>query len=310
MPDIIHYPDPSAKALKGLLSKRLGVGGDNLILGNGAVELIYLLAHALKPGGALLPGPTFSEYERALKAVDCEVRRHLLRPEQNFRLDPSELAVRGFDLLVICNPNNPTGNLLPEKDFVNILEMARDMHAFIVVDESFMDFVEPDLQWRAARFLQEYDRLFVLYSLTKFFAIPGLRLGCGIGSPDLIRRMDSLKDPWNVNSLALAAGTAALQDELYELRSRQFIRLERQYLQTELAQLPGLEPLPGNANFLLVHNKGKVTGQVLIDRLGSQGVLVRNCAEFPGLGQHYFRIAVKDRIANKALIAALRDILI
>ncbi len=304
---IVHYPEPEGRELKGLLSRRLGVGVDNLILGNGAVELIYLLAQVLKPAKALIPVPTFSEYGAALNCQDTQIILSYLQPD--FKLNPSSLELTGCDLLVLCNPNNPTGYFLPETDFKAVLARARQERAFVVVDESFMDFVTPSRQWRAFDYLAEYDRLFVLYSLTKFFGIPGLRLGCGIGSSGLVKQLAAHKDPWNVNSLALAAGAAALREPEYEDRSRLLVEQERNFLSYELSRLPGLHPFPAAANFLLVHNRGLIRGRDLVQGLGSKGILIRDCGNFPGLGEEYFRVAVKDRESNSQLLEALALVL-
>lgn len=306
LPQIIHYPEPGGRELKRVLSRRLGVDEDRLILGNGAVELIYLLAHSLKPRNALIPSPAFSEYTSALNSVGTSVGLIYTQAEEHFRLDPAALDLRGVDILFICNPNNPTGWFMPESDFVKVLSKAQEAHAFVVVDESFMDFVDPARQWRACNYLEQFDRLFVLYSLTKFYAIPGLRLGCGVGSPDFVRRIEGRKDPWNVNSLALAAGMAALKDIEYDELTRHLIEEERNFLAAEIQKIPGLRPFPAAANFMLVHNSGALRGQELVDRLGARGILIRDCTNFPGLGKEYFRIAVKNRSDNCKLIEGLR----
>ncbi|HWJ02818.1 MAG TPA: threonine-phosphate decarboxylase CobD [Verrucomicrobiae bacterium] len=306
---IIHYPDPQGTGLKQALGQRLGVSRENLILGNGAVELIYLLAQALKPQKALIPVPAFSEYAKAIRAVDGTVRYHFLRPEDGFRLTGEDLELEGCDILFVCSPNNPTGQLLAEKDFALILARAEKAGVFVVLDESFMDFVEPARQWRAFKYLNRYSGLFVLYSLTKFYAIPGLRLGCGIGSPTLIQRLYELKDPWNVNSLALAAGRAALTDEAYAVDTRQLIRSEREFLITGLSKLQGLKPVAGEANFILVKNAASLKGGSLVDALGKMGILIRSCSNFPGLGDDYFRIAVHDREKNNKLLHSLGTVL-
>lgn len=309
IPSIIHYPEPEGKQFKLHLSKRLGVAEEHLILGNGAVELIYLLAHTLAPQTALIPSPTFSEYTSALKSRKTACRLLYTSAAEDFRLDPASLDLKGADILFICNPNNPTGYLLPESDFVQILAKAEQENTFLVVDESFMDFVEVNKQWRASDYLKRSERLFVIYSLTKFYAIPGLRLGCGIGNPALIRQIKARKDPWNVNSLALAAGTAALEDTGFEQSSRSLIKREREFLAFELDKLPGLKPFPAVANFMLVQNLGQVSGLELVDRLGSLGILIRDCSTFPGLNGDFFRIAVKDRESNTGLIDALTKVL-
>ncbi|MDA8442191.1 MAG: threonine-phosphate decarboxylase CobD [Peptococcaceae bacterium] len=308
-PAIIQYPDPSGHELKLRLSATLGVEPARLLLGNGAVELIYVLAQALRPRRCLLPLPTFSEYARALSAAGSELVYCYLRPDNGFALDPEMLEVEGCDLIVVCNPNNPTGTYLSETVFQQILQLARQQDAYLVVDASFVDFVEPALRWSIAKYLPSYAKLLVLYYLTKFYAIPGLRLGCGMGEPALLARLNECKDPWSVNSLALAAGVAALADLTYPAQTVQLIRQERDFLHAGLQLLPGLQVLPGTANFLLVHNAGPVWGNELVRALGLQGILVRECSNFPGLDGHYFRVAVRQHRDNLRLLAALAQVI-
>jgi threonine-phosphate decarboxylase len=306
---IIHYPDPNGWGVKTLLGDKLGVATEQLILGNGAVELVYLLAHALKPRTAFVLEPTFSEYSRALKAVGCQIRHTYLNPLRGFELDINDLELADCDILFLCNPNNPTGSFMSEEDFVRILDLVKKHGTFLVLDESFMDFVALNKQWRSFRYLREYDKLFVLYSLTKFYAIPGLRLGCGIGSPEFIRTLGGMKDPWNVNNLALAAGEAALGDAAYSEMTRQCIETEREFLINDLKKIAQLKVFPGFANFLLIENLGEPNGERLVDALANKGILIRNCGNFPGLGENYFRIAVKDHLSNIKLVSGLKEIL-
>lgn len=306
---IVHYPDPAGTELKSLLCKRFNIGPECLILGNGAVELIYLVAHALSPRSALIPVPTFSEYTCALEAVQTKIRLHFLQRSEDFRLKANNLTLREGDILFICNPNNPTGQLLPPETFQQILNFAETRRAFVVVDESFMDFVDIQRQWRAVQYVKKYQNLFILYSLTKFYAIPGLRLGCGIGRPDLIERLYRLKDPWNVNSLALVAGEAGLQDGEFGVHTRKYVASERDFLVNELVKIKGLHIFNGTANFLLLENHNAIYGTALVEKLARLGILIRDCGNFPGLGEHYFRIAVKDRESNTKLVRALDQVL-
>lgn len=306
---IIHYPDPLASGLTAGLSRRLQVPVERIVLGNGAAELVHLLAHALRPRQVVIPAPTFAEYARAVSNVGAEITYHYLRQGEDFALKPGRLSLAGCDLLFVCNPNNPTGQFMRQGEFAQILDQARRYNTFVVVDESFMDFVDSAEQWHAYDYLQTYDRLFVLYSLTKFYAIPGLRIGCGVGSPHLVKQLKKLHTPWNINSLALAAAEAALEDADYAALSRRTITTERDYLTRGLKRFNNLTPFPGTANFLLVKHSGEPRVSDLVRELGIRGILIRDCGDFPGLGPQFFRIAVKDRGSNEHLLRCLGGLL-
>lgn len=309
---ICHYPDPDCGRLKELLAGHLDVPPESLVLGNGGAELIYLLPGALQIKRALVVAPTFSEYASALIAAGREVDYYCLPLEGDISLCLEQLkySIGDYSAVFICNPNNPTGLALRSRQLEPLLGAARKSGATVVVDEAFIDFVdrrdECSLMSRAA----ETPNLVVLYSLTKFFGIPGLRLGAAVARPDLASRLNRVRDPWSVNALAQVAGEAALLDKAHMEATLELVRTEREYLYRRLSALDGIKPLPGAANFLLVDisGAGKTVAE-LIPLLGRRGILVRDCSNFRGLEGQYIRVAVRNREENDKLIASLRSVL-
>lgn len=309
---ICHYPDPDCRELKSALAEHLGVDTRCLLVGNGASELIYLLARVFSFRRVLIPAPTFSEYALAVKAAGGEVNYVFLDPSAGFPF-PLEEVLRQLpevDALFLCNPNNPTGGLVPRRELEALLEAAAAYRAMVIIDEAFMDFVADPQSHTLLSLAGRHPRLILLYSLTKILAIPGLRLGVLAARPDVVRALDRARDPWSVNALAQVAGVAGLQDREYIEATRDMVAREREFLFRELSSLPGLRPFPGAANFLLVDitNTRFAAGE-LVRQLGLRGILVRNCANFPGLSEGYIRVAVRRRKENLRLLEALREVL-
>ncbi len=307
---IRHYPDPDCGDLPRLLAGYLGVGPVNLLLGNGGAELIYLLPRALKIRRALVVAPTFSEYARAVEAAGGRVR-YLTLPVSG----PVSLAgeagghLSGCDAVFLCNPNNPTGRLFSPGELMPLLDEADRAGAAVVVDEAFMDFVPLREEYSLMPAACTRRSLVVLYSMTKFFGIPGLRLGAAVACDQIIGRLRGLKDPWSVNALARVAGEAALKDRKHMADTMKTIKEEREYLFSSLSSVPGLRPFPSAANFLLVEVSGTgMTSSEVVEKMAGQGMLVRNCANFHGLNNYYIRVAVRTRPENQSLIEGLKRI--
>jgi threonine-phosphate decarboxylase len=259
---------------------------------------LFLAARAAGAGGkALILEPTFSEYAAAARAAGLEpVRRVARRPADGFRLDPAALEdLEGVALVFLCNPNNPTGDTLTRAEVLEVADHVREWNAALVVDEAFADFA-PETGVAA----EAGEGLYVARSFTKFFAIPGLRLGCLVC--DRAGRVRELQPSWSVNAIAAAAGIAAVGDQNFVDASAAEVARLREELFGALEALPGLIPFPGAANFLLV--RGPVG---LPERLARRGVLVRGCEPFVGLGPEYFRVAVRGTAENERLVAALRE---
>ncbi|HPU35942.1 MAG TPA: threonine-phosphate decarboxylase CobD [Bacillota bacterium] len=308
---ISSYPDPDCTELKSVLASHLGIREELLLMGNGAVELIYLLVRVLEARKALIPVPTFSEYGLAMLSQGGEVLEIALDEKKGFRLPLDDLirSLDQVDLIFLCNPNNPTGRLLDSKTIEYILDKSFSHGAMLLVDEAFMDFIPEKKRFSVMNRVGEFPNLAVLYSLTKFFGIPGLRLGA-IAAPEIIiNRMKTAKDPWNVNVLAQVAGVAGLRDQDYMERTVKLVRQEKQFLFRELKRLPGLKPLPGAANFFLVEvTESGLTSDKLTELLGRRGIMVRDCNGFAGLAGRYIRVAVRTHPENIKLINALKSI--
>ncbi len=311
MPDIIHYPDCSGAELKLAISRSYGVSEERITLGNGAVELLYLLCQQKKPRSILLPAPTFSEYERAARAAGAKVEYLPLQEQTGFALDFSLLQemLPQAEMLFICNPNNPTGRLLRRCEMKAILDAAARYACCVVVDESFIDFVAEASDYSCRGLLDEYPQLCILHSLTKFYAIPGLRLGFMLSKPQLAKQLESGKDPWNVNTLAQAAGVAGLQNLEYQQESRRYLAEERELLLGALQSLDNIVTYPGAANFLLLNIAAcGLTAAEFVSRMAKTGILVRDCSNYPGLSEHHVRVAVRSREENQRLIRSIRQV--
>lgn len=306
-----RYPDPSNLELKRSLADYLGVEPDNLLIGNGATEIIYSLCFLLRPRSVLVPQPTFSEYARAAEAAGAQVLSCPLLPTQGFRLDIDAYCrlLEQADMAFLCNPNNPTGNLLSYATLYHIWQESRRRGVWLIVDESFIDFVENWPELSLARVAAGEEKLIVLRSLTKFFALPGLRLGAGIAAPRVIKYVEARCDPWRVNILAQLAGAVALKDKEFQARTWKWLKAEKAYLFEGLASLPGFYPHSSEANFILVDMSLSGWGSAeLTETLARQKVLVRDCSNFPGLKGEYVRVAVKEREANAVLLKLLRKL--
>ncbi|BAS29331.1 threonine-phosphate decarboxylase CobD [Limnochorda pilosa] len=313
--EVERYPEPRAARLRARLALREGVPEGSAMVGNGASELIYLLASALAAGARgrrfLVPSPTFGEYRRALEGHGIAVREVPL-PWESFAL-PVEVVEQELQEaagLFLCNPNNPTGRLEPREVLLPLARAAAARGAWLVVDESFLPFAPQGEEDSLVPEVARLPNLVVLRSLTKLHAIPGARLGVAFGPPELVAAMEARRDPWSVNAFAQAAGHALLDAAADLGRLRRDVARAREALVREMEGVRGLLPRASSANFLLV----EVTAPgwrapAVVDALGRRGILVRDCRSFGPIGERFFRTAVSGRPARDALTAALGDLL-
>jgi len=292
-----RYPDLKYAKLRGALAQYLDVPPETVVPTNGGAEALFLAAGAAGAGGALILEPTFSEYAAAARASGMVVVRRLVRrPEEGFGFDHAALEdLDGISVVFLCNPNNPTGDSLAYGEVLEVADRAREAGAVLVVDEAFADFT-PGIS--VSRMVGE--GLWVARSFTKFFAIPGLRLGCLVC--DDAERVHRLQPSWPVNAVAAAAGIAAAADRDFAEASVAEVTRLRKELFGALDAIAGLQPFPGAANFLLVRGPDG-----LPERLARRGVLVRGCGPFEGLGPEYFRVAVRGSEENGRLVAAIQE---
>ncbi|ACM18417.1 L-threonine-O-3-phosphate decarboxylase [Geotalea daltonii FRC-32] len=303
-----HYPDSDAVELSSGLAAFHGLDRNSVCVANGSTELIYLMPRFLKGRRALVIAPAFSEYARALDRAGWDVAYLELDAENGFSLSVPLLEEKlsgGFDALFLCNPGNPTGKMLPLGTIKVVYRLCRASGTFLVLDEAFMDFCEAE----SAKHLLLDGGGVVLRSMTKFFAIPGLRLGYAMGSPEIIPELVSLREPWSVNTPAQIAGLAAIADTDYRLRTLQTIAEERALLAAQLATLNGLTVYPSAANYLLVRLDEGPTAAELRQRLLARGLLIRDCSNFQGLDTRFFRVAVRRRRENELLVREMEKTL-
>ncbi|MBS6396122.1 MAG: threonine-phosphate decarboxylase [Clostridiales bacterium] len=301
----VHYPDPLCRRLRQALAEYHSLPADAIICGNGGADLIYRLAYGLRPGRALLTAPTFAEYEEALKQVGTELCFYRMQEDLQIRDDILDDMEAGLDVMFLCNPNNPTGLLIRQELLSRILERAEQRGILLVLDECFLDFTgqeERSLVEQAGK----SKHLFVLRSFTKMYAMPGIRLGYGVsGRRELLDRMEESGQCWGVSVLASEAGIAALGEEAYKQEAVRLVSRERAYLQEELTAL-GLRVWDGQADYLFFRAFGV---RDLYERLEPWGILIRRCANYRGLDDTFYRIAVKDHRSNEKLIHALRQVM-
>lgn len=308
--DTAHYPDPLCRELIAALAEHEGVKGEQLVCGNGAADLIFRLVVAKMPYKALVCSPTFAEYEKCLESVGAVVRRHALTAEKGFCLDESILFElnESVDMLFLCNPNNPTGQLIGRELLTAILKRCREAGILLVLDECFCDFVEDRESYTMKGFVEEYDNLFILRAFTKNYAMPGLRLGYGIcGNETLLNVLRETGQPWSVSLPAQLAGVQALREKEYLCRARELVFRQRQRLTQELRAL-GFTVYPPGANYIFFRLGPGYSADGFRERLLEKGIMVRSCGNYCGLSEEYFRIAVKTEQENDRLLAALEAV--
>lgn len=302
---VCHYPDVECERLRRALAQAEGVPVESIICGNGAADLIFGLVLALKPEKALLPAPTFAEYEQALRAWGCETEYHFLSEEEGFRPGEEFLEHIGkdTDLVFFCNPNNPTGVAVKGEYLKKLADRCRDTGTFLVLDECFEDFLEAPETYSMKGCLKEYPRMFLLKAFTKKYAMAGIRLGYGFcGDPEILEGMKAVMQPWNVSVVAQEAGIAALKEETYVKESMKKLRMEREFLLEGMKKL-GFFTFASEANYIFF--KGR---EDLQEKCLEKGIYIRDCSNYRGLKKGYYRVAVRTGDENRRLLAVLKEI--
>ncbi|MFH1797802.1 MAG: threonine-phosphate decarboxylase CobD [Candidatus Omnitrophota bacterium] len=302
---VLHYPDPEAEDVTGKIAEYLGIEKKNILIGNGSVEFIYLLMNVYRPRTVLIPVPVFSEYERAARNAGSKVYFLRLKEKHNFKMSP--VRPREADIIFAANPNNPTGNFIAE----NFKEIEKAAGRLIIVDEAFMDFVEKQKKYSLVQKAVKNKKIIVLRTLTKFFAMPGLRIGYVVAHENIIRKLKAYQTPWSVNSLAQLAAEKVLDDRDYIRKTHELIQKERTFLYGALGKIAGIKTYPSVVNFILIKIERKdITSKVLRECLMKKGILIRDCGNFRGLSDKYIRVAIRSRKENLKLISALRKVMI
>lgn len=314
------YPNLSDCSLLAKLSAYHNIPEEYFVMGNGASEIITLLVQAILARGAVLPVPTFSGYKKALASRNCRVKEFNLRSDNNFRLTDDFLSyvkkAGTVDMIFLCNPNNPTGALIPYDTIKKVADFCENFGIYLVIDECFMGFVPGEKKTSAISLIKDHPHLIIIDAFTKLYCLPGIRLGfCICSNPRILSELNSLKPEWNISSLALLAGEKSLSENEYVHRSIELITTERDFLSKELKSL-GFTVFESDTNFiltrlplaLLTSSHSHLAGSMLADKLAREhGILVRNCANFSGLDNSYFRIAVRNHEENVVLMNTLKE---
>lgn len=302
MSKIPVYPDHNSSVLKRRLSEYLGISVGNLVVGNGATEIIYNFCRAVidRNTPVLITAPTFGEYEAAARLCGAKMQFFkTLDLEDDIAEFLKKMPKNG--IVFVCNPNNPTGLLVPKNVMMEILRAAQKRRTLVFVDECFIELADP--KQSLVNDVPKFDNLFVLRSLTKSFGLAGLRIGYGIGNKNMISVLDKIKIPWNVSGLAQEAAVLALSDAQFLRKTQKLITAESEFLKKSISEIAGLSCFDSQTNFLLI--KTKTPSKLLQKKLLRRKILIRDCSTFRGLNRNYIRIAVRTHKENMALIKAL-----
>lgn len=318
-----HYPDPNSEDLRAQLAYEHNISEESILVGNGSAEIIRLLPKALGLRHGLIVGPTFSEFENSLRlaGVRCTSVNAVSAQRYTPPIEKLHAVVEEWKLyfdrknrkagvhshaVFVCNPNSPTGRCISLRDLRQIVNEVNRIGCWMIVDEAFMDWCPSH---SLIKNISIFPRLIVLRSFTKFFTIPGIRLGYLVGEPTVVESIRKHLPPWSVNHVAQAAGVAALEDSRFRIRSQSFMQQERARFLMQLRKIPGLRVMPSQANFVMVEVSDAVVIEDLVVRLQEQGILVRNCQTFSGVTKPALRFAIRRRRDNQRLVQTLKNIL-
>ncbi len=291
---ISTYPDREYTALRSCIANYAGTNPDYIIVGNGSTELISLFIQVTNPKKAMVLGPTYSEYEREITLNGGKTHYFPLSEEDDFTLNIPKLIdklTEDIDLLVLCNPNNPTSTCISPKEMRKILDICTENHIYVMVDETYIEFVDDVEKTTAVPLASYYNNIIILRGTSKFFAAPGLRLGYAItGNEDLLQQINTHKNPWMINSLAEVAGQIMFTDTRYVEATRSLISGERNRMYTLFSEATGFKPYKPTANFMLIKiTDPALNSQILFDRAIRSGMMIRDCSTFPFLDDTYIR---------------------
>ncbi len=310
---IAAYPDSNSNELRQVIAAHFGgISKGNVVVGNGSTELMYLFAEVFLRKGdkAVMPAPTFGEYESAVRKTGESPKFVKLGKNFNINANEFERELADAKLVFLCNPNNPTSKLIPQETLKRIIEAALEQDTFVFLDEDFLEFVENEKALTMIGKINKYPNLFILRSFTKIFGLTGLRVGYGIANEEIISVLSCAKIPWNVNCLAQAAAVAALKDEEHLRVTRELIKKEKAWLQGELGKFGSFKFCEPDANFFFIDvRKSGLTASEIKNKMLKQGILIRDCTSFEGLDEFYIRVAVKTHVENERLIEAFKGII-
>lgn len=309
---ITSYPDREYTQLRKCIGEYIQTDYQNILVGNGSTELISLVIQIQHPQKALIVGPTYSEYEHEVSLGGGRSHYFRLKESDDFNLNIEELQEalnHNIDLLVLCNPNNPTSSQIDRQTMRSILDTCKEKGIFVMVDETYVEFSESAEEITSIPLTEYYNNIIILRGISKFFAAPGLRLGYAIcGNHQLLKEIDSKKNPWTINSLAAIAGEIMFQDEKYIQDTKKLISTERNRICKILDSCPSVKYYPPHGNFILVRIlKEGVTSYDLFEAAIRKGLMIRDCSTFPFLDNKYIRFCFMNPEDNDALLNVLLE---
>lgn len=302
------YPDINYTKLKSNIGNYININPKYIIPGNGATEIIYLLMKNIKKRLAIL-NPTFSEYERAAKLNNLEIMNFMLDKDDEFSVNINEIKenIDNFDSLFICNPNNPNGKV---KNIEELLKIIIKNDKLLIVDETFMEFVSEEENYSLIKYVEKCKNLFILKAVTKFFGMPGLRLGYGVTSDEkLIENIYRYKEPWTVNSFADTLSNYIFKDEEYIKSSKEYYIKERSYMMNSLRKIEKIHVYDTDTNFILIKLKSINAEELKIKLFEESNILIRSASNFIGLDENHIRIAIKSHDENQLILRELNKLL-
>ena len=308
---ITAYPDSNSNELRQVIASHFGINRDDIIVGNGSTELMYLFAEVFMKKGdrAVLPAPTFGEYASAVCKTGEATK--FVKLGKTFTVEPESFkrGMIGAKLVFLCNPNNPTSKLISKETLKDIIETALTQDTLVFLDEDFLEFIDAEKSLSMINKIGKYPNLFVLRSFTKIYGLTGLRVGYGIANPEVINVLSRAKIPWNVNCIAQAAAVAALKDEQHLQVTLELIRKEKAWLMGEFGKFSGFKFTAPDANFFFIDvRKSGFTAAELKSKMLKQGILIRDCTSFNGLDEFYIRVAVKTHNENERMLSSFKRI--
>jgi len=312
---IKFYPDPNPVEFKTEIAKYVGCGiqEENVLFGNGSIELIYTITEILPRGHkAVIPVPSFSEYEKATLRVSGEPI--FVQLPEDFSLDIEKIKKAVTDetkIMCLCNPHSPSGTLYSKQELSELVKFCNKKDIIFSVDENYIEFSNQSLENTLAGMIKDYGNLFVIRSVTKFYGMAGIRFGYALAAKDLINKLETMRLPWSINGLACQVTMAAINDTEFIENTKKTIAKSRQTLTQNLSQIPGLYVYPSITNFILVKIQGsKFTSTTLKEALAKERILIRDCCTFMGMDDSHFRITIRSEKDNQQLVEKIKQILI
>lgn len=309
---ITSYPDREYTSLRKCIGAYIGADFNHILVGNGSTELISLFIQSKHPNKALIVGPTYSEYEREVSLGGGRCHYFSLAEENDFVLDIHALMEElnsNVDLLILCNPNNPTSSTVSRADMRQILDFCKRRDITVLVDETYVEFAENTEELTAIPLTEYYNNIIILRGISKFFAAPGLRLGYAVcGNRDLLKEIDKKKNPWTINSLAAIAGEIMFTDDEYIKETKKLISTERSRICSILQKNGKFKVYPSHANFVLVKIlDDKLTSKDIFEAAIRKNMMIRDCSTFPFLNNKYFRFCFMLPEQNDALLNVIQS---